>query len=278
MKGRSCIAVFFAIIALLFSPIAGNSKSEIKPLKPPAKKDKIKNGSEDIAQINQDGRYRVQRGDNLIKIARSFDTTPEALKSTNGLRSSRIKAGQILEIPPSKSAAAQPASADSPQAPRARFERYISAAAPVQAGDEEDELSEATPAQIRLVQAGFELIGVRYRFGGFSEKTGLDCSALVKNVFSKFNIDLPRSSREQFKQGEKVGRDELKPGDLVFFSNGGKEPNHVGIYVGNNKFLHAARKARHVIVSDLNKIWYAMRYIGARRITELWEEPESETE
>jgi cell wall-associated NlpC family hydrolase len=88
----------------------------------------------------------------------------------------------------------------------------------------------------------------------------------VKSVFSKFNIELPRTSREQFKQGEKVDRDNLQKGDLVFFSSGGKNPTHVGIYVGDNKFLHAARKARQVIVSDLNKIWYSMRYLGARRV------------
>jgi cell wall-associated NlpC family hydrolase len=59
-------------------------------------------------------------------------------------------------------------------------------------------------------------------------------------------------------------------GDLVFFSSGGTHPTHVGIYVGDDKFLHAAVKARQVIVSDLNKFWYTMRYLGARRIADLW--------
>ena len=271
MKGRSCVAIFFAIIALLFTPITGYSKSAITSIKPLAKNKRINNDSE-VVQPSPDGSYCVRSGDNLIKIARSFDTTPEAIKSANGLRGSRIKVGQILEIPSFKSTPAP----DTPQPPAAKPETYISAARTEP--DRDDELSEASPAQIRLVKAGFELIGVRYRFGGLSEKTGLDCSALVKNVFSRFNIELPRSSREQFRQGQEVDRNELKPGDLVFFSNGGKEPNHVGIYVGNDRFLHAARKARKVIVSDLNKIWYTMRYIGARRIIELWEEPAVETD
>ena len=121
--------------------------------------------------------------------------------------------------------------------------------------------------------------GIRYRFSGNSEKTGLDCSALVKNLFSKFDIHLPRSSREQFKEGEKIDRDNLQAGDLVFFSSGGKTPTHVGIYLGNNKFLHAARKAKQVIVSDLNKFWYETRYLGARRIMNLWwEEPEASSD
>ena len=114
------------------------------------------------------------------------------------------------------------------------------------------------------------MLGVRYRYSGTSEKTGLDCSALVRNLFSKFGITLPRSSREQYLQGEKVDRENLQAGDLVFFSSGGKTPTHVGVYLGNNQFLHAARKARQVIVSDLTKIWYDTRYIGARRIKDLW--------
>jgi cell wall-associated NlpC family hydrolase len=131
----------------------------------------------------------------------------------------------------------------------------------------------------RLVEAGFQMIGVRYRRSGGSEKTGFDCSGLVKSLFSKFNIDLPRSSREQYKQGEKVDRDKLEVGDLVFFSSGGTRPTHVGIYIGNDRFLHAARKARQVMVSDLGKLWYTMRYLGARRIADLWgEEPESNSE
>ncbi len=66
-------------------------------------------------------------------------------------------------------------------------------------------------------------------------------------------------------------------GDLVFFSSGGKQPTHVGIYVGDNKLLHAARKARQVVVSDISKIWYTMRYVGARRVMDLWsDEPVTE--
>jgi cell wall-associated NlpC family hydrolase len=80
-------------------------------------------------------------------------------------------------------------------------------------------------------------------------------------------------------KGEKVDRDKLQAGDLVFFSSGGSLPTHVGIYVGNDKFLHAARKARQVIVSDLSKFWYTMRYLGARRVMDLWwEEPDSASE
>jgi len=69
-----------------------------------------------------------------------------------------------------------------------------------------------------------------------------------------------------------VNRDKLETGDLVFFSSGGIQPNHVGIYIGGNKFLHAALKAKKVIISDLNKNWYAVRFLGGRRIKALWKD------
>jgi cell wall-associated NlpC family hydrolase len=126
--------------------------------------------------------------------------------------------------------------------------------------------------RVRLAKAGFDLIGVRYRRSGGSEKSGFDCSGLVKNLFSRFNIELPRSSREQYQQGERIDRESLEVGDLVFFSSGGTQPTHVGIYVGDNKMLHAALKAKRVIVSDLNSLWYKVRYLGARRVMNLWGE------
>ncbi len=216
--------------------------------------------------MNAGNIYIVRGGDCLIKIARAFNTTPQALMAANGLKGGKIKAGQELKIPVALDAV-----------PKPEPPLVANAAASDQQTQNQD--AEEQPLRLRLVQAGFQMMGVRYRFSGMSEKSGLDCSGLVKTLFSKFNIELPRSSREQFKQGEKVDRDKLEAGDLVFFSSGGNSPTHVGIYVGNNKFLHAARKARQVIVSDLNKFWYTMRYLGARRIMDLWwEEPESASE
>lgn len=246
MKGRSRIAIFFSIIGLmLVSFLPGYS--------------------------NTDGTYLVRKGDNLTTIAKKFGTSPAALRAANGLRGSLIRSGQILRIPGLEAA---------PQIEKEVLSRETASpavdASVLAALDSKPE--EELPTRLRLVKAGFQLLGVRYRFSGLSEKSGLDCSGLVKILFSKFNIDVPRSSREQFKQGQKVDRSELEPGDLVFFSSGGTQPTHVGIYIGDNKFLHAARKAKRVIVSDLNKIWYTMRYLGARRISDLWEEPATAAE
>jgi len=214
----------------------------------------------------------VRKGDTLTQIARAHQITIKELKTLNGFRSSRIKVGQKIKVPAPQiveSPAHEPAKEPKPAKPA--VEALSRPAAPLgNPNPISDE--EAQPKRLRLVEAGFQLIGVKYRFSGGSEKTGFDCSGLVKNLFSRFDIDLPRSSREQYKQGEKVDRDKLEVGDLVFFSSGGKTPTHVGIYVGDGKFLHAARRARQVVVSDLNKIWYTMRYLGARRIADLWGE------
>lgn len=255
LRGRSC-AIFVAAIALLVAPVAGypanRNKSSAIHKKNPQK-----------TSVTDSARYSVRPGDSLIKIAKHFGTSPESIKSANNLKTSKIKVGQILTIRRSKSAAVKKETKPAAQALSDPNQTYMSAA-PSPSAD-----SETTPTRLRLVQAGFRLIGIRYCFGG-SEQSGFDCSGLVKNLFSKFDIELPRSSREQFEQGEKVNREDLEPGDLVFFSSGGSQPTHVGIYVGNNQILHAARRAKQVIVVDINKIWDTMRYLGARRVMDLW--------
>jgi cell wall-associated NlpC family hydrolase len=130
----------------------------------------------------------------------------------------------------------------------------------------------------QLVQAGFGFLGVPYRWNGMSERHGVDCSGLVKNLFDKLNIEVPRSSREQYKIGEQVAKAELAVGDLVFFSTRGKIPSHVGIYIGDNQFIHAARRARQVIISNLSQAWYQKRFIGARRISDLWKDEQKPLE
>jgi NlpC/P60 family len=124
----------------------------------------------------------------------------------------------------------------------------------------------------RLVKSGMEFVGLRYRWQGMSERTGVDCSGLVKMLFEKFGIQLPHSSNEQFKMGEQVAKSELQIGDLVFFSSKGKSPNHVGLYVGHDQFLHAASDPGKVIVTALDQPWYAKRFLGARRILALWKD------
>jgi cell wall-associated NlpC family hydrolase len=278
MKGRCWRAILFAAIALLFVHMSGFSGNNSAPSKSSAKPKKTKQSTQQATKANPTSVYKVRRGDSLYEIALRFKTTSKALMAANKLSSSKIKVGQELKVPVVKSTAAEKKTPKT-ESPVNLNQTTMSAIVSKQEDKDKASNSDAQPMRDRLVEAGFQLLGVKYRFGGLSETSGLDCSGLVKTVFSKFNIELPRSSREQYKQGEKIDPDKLEAGDLVFFSSGGSSPTHVGIYIGNDKFMHAARKAKQVMISDFSKFWNSMRYLGARRVMELWwEDPASTPE
>lgn len=111
-------------------------------------------------------------------------------------------------------------------------------------------------------------IGTPYLYGGSSPDTGFDCSGFTQYVMKHFNIKISRSSAAQFGDGTKITKDELIPGDLVFFSRSGYAVGHVGIYVGNNQFIHSPRTGDTLKISDLDETYYATRYVGARRVIE----------
>lgn len=115
-----------------------------------------------------------------------------------------------------------------------------------------------------LLESVDEWYGTRYRLGG-TTKSGIDCSAFVQAVFlATYGINLPRTAREQYKFTNRISRTELKEGDLLFFNTRGGV-SHVGIYLRNNKFVHAST-SRGVAVSDLFESYYLQRFIGAGRI------------
>jgi cell wall-associated NlpC family hydrolase len=116
-----------------------------------------------------------------------------------------------------------------------------------------------------IVRTAKQYIGVSYRWGGESPKTGFDCSGLTMVVYRLNGFNLPRSSRQQWQTGRPVKRSQLNRGDLVFFAtSGGRRVSHVGIYTGNGKFLHAPRRGRRIQVSSLSNSYYKSRYLGAR--------------
>lgn len=125
----------------------------------------------------------------------------------------------------------------------------------------------ATPSLVKTVlQRAFALLGTPYRWGGNSPEGGFDCSGLVGYVFRTIGIDLPRVSRAMADEGTKVAsRDALAEGDLVFFGKRG-HIDHVGIYIGEGKFLHAPRTGRDVTVSSLTSGYWAQKYLEARRV------------
>ena len=136
----------------------------------------------------------------------------------------------------------------------------------------EDSTEGRETVRYKLVKIARSFLGLPYRWGGMSERRGVDCSGLVKILFGKLHVQLPRSSRQQIQSGQEVSVDKLEMGDLVFFSSGGETPNHVGVYVGDHRFLHAEKKAGRVIITDLSQPWYVKHFLGARRVVEPVEE------
>lgn len=126
----------------------------------------------------------------------------------------------------------------------------------------------ATATAQDAIDSAMDLLGIRYRRGGSSPEAGFDCSGFVSHVFREgLGLILPRSSREMSKSGEAVSREELQPGDLVFFNTMRHTFSHVGIYLGDNQFVHAPRSGSHVRVEDLRNRYWMKRFNGARRIS-----------
>lgn len=134
---------------------------------------------------------------------------------------------------------------------------------------EEDQRSTTTRGGIRNTAAdiGLQYVGYRYAWGGTSPRTGFDCSGLVYYVFQTMGISISRDYWGMMDRGTPVSRNQLQPGDLVFFVNTYKAGlSHVGIYVGDGQFVHAVDERRGVQVDSLSSSYYAARYYAARRI------------
>jgi hypothetical protein len=118
-----------------------------------------------------------------------------------------------------------------------------------------------------LVVTAMGFLGVPYRRGGNSAETGFDCSGFVKAMFEQtVGHILPRRAHEQAAATQKIDRSELQPGDLVFFNTLRRTFSHVGIYVGDNKFIHSPRPGAQVRVDDMGRSYWRTRFDGARRV------------
>lgn len=118
-----------------------------------------------------------------------------------------------------------------------------------------------------LVINAMGFLGVPYKYGGDSAETGLDCSGLVRTVFEQsVGKVLPRRAVDQAAATQPIDRSELKPGDLVFFNTMKRAFSHVGIYLGDDKFIHAPRSGSQVRVEDMRMGYWQTRFNGARRV------------
>ena len=124
----------------------------------------------------------------------------------------------------------------------------------------------AAAALATVIRRALDLRGTPYRFGGERPETGLDCSGLVRHVFGTIGIDLPRTVVEQYETGARIGRRDLRPGDLVFFDTARPGPSHVGIAIDATSFVHAPGSGGVVRVDQLSAPYWESRIRGIRRV------------
>jgi len=200
--------------------------------------------------------YTVKKGDNIGKVAKRFSITPDEIMDLNELDSENLKQGQHLLLEDRD----EPADTKAPAAtlPEASVSDSIAAAA---ASTELNSLG----MKERLILFAKKMLNIPYRFGG-SSFIGIDCSGYVQKVYSFLNFPLPRTAREQFSIGEPVSKEDLSIGDLVFFRTYASFPSHVGIYLGNDLFIHASSRGRKVTIDSLETPYYFKRFIGAKRL------------
>ena len=123
---------------------------------------------------------------------------------------------------------------------------------------------QSTATASAIIATAKKYVGVPYLWGG-STPSGFDCSGFVQYVFKAHGISLPRVSRDQYTAGYAVSKASLKPGDLVFFNTSGSGVSHLGIYLGNDQFIHAST-SKGVVITQLSSSYWTSRYVGARRV------------
>jgi peptidoglycan endopeptidase LytE len=213
------------------------------------------------------GSYVVQKGDSLYSISKKLGLSIEEIKKVNGLQSTGLKIGQKLLL------RKQTTELDG------AVEELGDAEAVTEVVRAEGERGEEvvpnslgkwrnTEERNLFIRVAKSFLGVPYRLGGSTLK-GIDCSAFVKKIYEIFNVQLPRTVREQFLFGRKVEENELEEGDLVFFKTRRANNAHVGIYIGDNQFVHASYRSREVKVDNLRTPYFNQRFLTGVRVKEL---------
>jgi peptidoglycan endopeptidase LytE len=209
--------------------------------------------------------YVVQKGDSLSSISKKAGLSIEEIKRMNHLSASSLKIGQILLLrdegrldEEAGELGDKEEMAGSQRAEKEKGEPFASTTLGKWNNVEERNLF------VRVVKT---FLGVPYKLGG-STLRGIDCSAFVKKIYEIFNIELPRTTREQFSIGKRVEKEQLEEGDLVFFRRRGSYA-HVGIYIGDNQFVHASSHNREVKIDQLDAPYYSKRFLRGVRVKEL---------
>jgi len=221
--------------------------------------------------------YKVKKGDTLARVSKKSGVSVAELKRLNGLSTGKLKPGQFLAlydndagVKSDKRASAKPSLRYADLLNEKEYEQSLADlleqdSSTVQAKNDTGFNSDS----VKLLKIkAFDFLGTRYRFGGTS-RNGLDCSSFVQQVFNELDVTLPRTAREQFERGDIVSRGDMQKGDLVFFQTYAAFPSHVGIYLGNNRMIHASSAHHRVVISSLDTPYYRARYLGAKRVTKI---------
>jgi cell wall-associated NlpC family hydrolase len=244
----------------------GTGVDELLQLNGFRKRTRLSIGQRVVVRRSAPHSHTVTRGDTLARIAKRYGVPAAQITRLNSLDGATLVAGQTLQIEPcdpyAAAGSAPPPLTQDGASDQARdlvaALSVVDPAAPAQ--------SAAAPSlSARVIQFARSMLGIPYRFGG-STLRGIDCSAYVQRVFSLLDVSLPRTAREQFGVGARIGRDELAVGDLVFFRTYASFPSHVGIYVGDNLFIHASSVVRKVTIDSIDLPYYRKRFLGARRL------------
>ncbi|MCD6654065.1 MAG: NlpC/P60 family protein [Sulfurovum sp.] len=249
----------------------------------------------------------ICQGDTLFAIARKYHTTVNEIRSVNGIKSGEtLKLGRMIQVPQktniqnSNQKIIQVASkttkpnkenkktiktlaAKNDQSNKALKTALISHAAPLESKHTQknnQKLSTKTTKTksenicnvepTRITSLAKQKLGKKYVWGATGNRDTFDCSGLTTYVYKKNGISLPRRAIAQSKVGKPVSKKELRKGDLVFFDTSKSRKgyvNHVGIYIGDGKFIHASSAKNKVVITDLSKSFYNERFKVARRVT-----------
>lgn len=191
--------------------------------------------------------YTVKKGDTLWSIAKRFNINVKELKRINNIRSRILKPEQELIV-----------------GYRVIEEKIEPVVMETKESPQSTETQSMTTRE-QLVLFAKKMLGISYKFGGNAVNV-LDCSSFVQRVFEFVGISLPRTAREQFNMGIPINREELSIGDLLFFKTYAPFPSHVGIYIGDDLFIHTSASTKKVTIDNLNSPYFLNRFIGAKRL------------
>jgi cell wall-associated NlpC family hydrolase len=235
------------------------------------------NGEETGKQRVTGANYRVKKGDSLARVARKAGVSVEELKRLNGLHGNKLKPGKVLVLKksepaekPVKTVAKKYSLGNDTVLSDNQYDQTLAELTdfdPEKKVDLSKNMELSLDVSKRLNKTAYSFLGTRYRFGGTS-RSGIDCSSFVQNVFKELQVSLPRTAREQYWVGEKVEPYDLQKGDLLFFHTYASYPSHVGIYLGDNKMIHASSRDRKVVISPITS-YYRSRFIGAKRMAKI---------